>query len=246
MVGARAPAGGRRRRVAAPDGARRHRRRGSRRWSATAHDRHRDNLRWRSDTDQGPGGGGRRHRGGRGRRASTGDAVRVVIADDEALLREGLARLLQDAGFEVAGRCGDADALVRMVDTRKPDVAIVDIKMAERRRRWPAGRAGDPPPSPRRRRAGALPLPGLALRGAAARGGARGRGLSAQGPRVRGRSASCLARPWTRRSPRSSSSSACASPLTTIAVCSRSSPTCGRTSSASAWPAASGRTQLRA
>jgi DNA-binding NarL/FixJ family response regulator len=55
--------------------------------------------------------------------------VRVVIADDEALLREGLARLLEDAGFEVAGRCGDADALVRMVDARKPDAAIVDIRM---------------------------------------------------------------------------------------------------------------------
>ena len=55
--------------------------------------------------------------------------MRVVIADDEALLREGLARLLQDAGFEVAGRCGDAGALLRMVDARKPDVAIVDIKM---------------------------------------------------------------------------------------------------------------------
>jgi DNA-binding NarL/FixJ family response regulator len=55
--------------------------------------------------------------------------VRVVIADDEALLREGLARLLQDAGFEVAGRCGDAEALLRMVDAVKPDVAIVDIRM---------------------------------------------------------------------------------------------------------------------
>jgi len=55
--------------------------------------------------------------------------MRVVIADDEALLREGLARLLVDAGFEVAGRCGDADALLRMVDARKPDVAIVDIRM---------------------------------------------------------------------------------------------------------------------
>jgi DNA-binding NarL/FixJ family response regulator len=52
-----------------------------------------------------------------------------VIADDEALLREGLARLLQDAGFEVVGRCGDAEALLRMVDARKPDVAIVDIRM---------------------------------------------------------------------------------------------------------------------
>src|SRR3954462_12803954 len=55
--------------------------------------------------------------------------MRVVIADDEALLREGLARLLDDAGFEVAGRCGDADTLLRMVDARKPDVAIVDIRM---------------------------------------------------------------------------------------------------------------------
>ena len=55
--------------------------------------------------------------------------MRVVIADDEALLREGLARLLEDAGFEVAGRCGDAEALLRMVDALKPDVAIVDIRM---------------------------------------------------------------------------------------------------------------------
>ena len=55
--------------------------------------------------------------------------MRVVIADDEALLREGLARLLDDAGFEIAGRCGDADALLRMVEARKPDVAIVDIRM---------------------------------------------------------------------------------------------------------------------
>jgi DNA-binding NarL/FixJ family response regulator len=55
--------------------------------------------------------------------------VRVVIADDEALLREGLARLLEDAGFEVAGRCGDADALLRLVEARRPDVAIVDIRM---------------------------------------------------------------------------------------------------------------------
>ena len=55
--------------------------------------------------------------------------MRVVIADDEALLREGLARLLEDAGFEIAGRCGDADTLLRMVDARQPDVAIVDIRM---------------------------------------------------------------------------------------------------------------------
>ena len=60
---------------------------------------------------------------------SRGDAVRVVIADDEALLREGLVRLLDEAGFEVAGRCGDADELLRLVEARKPDVAIVDIRM---------------------------------------------------------------------------------------------------------------------
>jgi DNA-binding NarL/FixJ family response regulator len=55
--------------------------------------------------------------------------VRVVIADDEALIREGLARLLEDAGFEIAGRCGDADSLLRLVEARRPDVAIVDIRM---------------------------------------------------------------------------------------------------------------------
>jgi serine/threonine-protein kinase len=55
--------------------------------------------------------------------------VRLVIADDEALLREGLARVLEDSGFEVVGRCGDAEALLRMVEARKPNVAIVDIRM---------------------------------------------------------------------------------------------------------------------
>jgi DNA-binding NarL/FixJ family response regulator len=55
--------------------------------------------------------------------------VRLVIADDEALLREGLGRVLEDSGFDVVGRCGDADALLRMVDAQRPDVAIVDIRM---------------------------------------------------------------------------------------------------------------------
>ena len=55
--------------------------------------------------------------------------MRVLIADDEALLRDGLARLLEDAGFEVIGRCGDAEELLRMVDKRRPDVAVVDIRM---------------------------------------------------------------------------------------------------------------------
>jgi DNA-binding NarL/FixJ family response regulator len=55
--------------------------------------------------------------------------MRLVIADDEALLREGLARVLEDSGFDIVGRCGDAEALLRMVEARQPDVAIVDIRM---------------------------------------------------------------------------------------------------------------------
>jgi DNA-binding NarL/FixJ family response regulator len=55
--------------------------------------------------------------------------VRVVIADDETLLREGLARLLVEAGFDVVGRAGTADELMRRVELTRPDVAIVDIRM---------------------------------------------------------------------------------------------------------------------
>jgi len=55
--------------------------------------------------------------------------VRVVIADDSVLFREGLARVLGDAGFEVTGQAGDADELMKMVRADPPDVAIVDIKM---------------------------------------------------------------------------------------------------------------------
>jgi DNA-binding NarL/FixJ family response regulator len=55
--------------------------------------------------------------------------VRVVIADDSVLLREGLARLLSDAGFEVAAQAGDADDLMRKVRAHKPQVAVTDIRM---------------------------------------------------------------------------------------------------------------------
>src|SRR3954447_24244175 len=55
--------------------------------------------------------------------------MRVVIADDEMLLREGLARLLTEAGFEVVGKSADATELLRSVRLTNPDVAIVDIKM---------------------------------------------------------------------------------------------------------------------
>jgi DNA-binding NarL/FixJ family response regulator len=55
--------------------------------------------------------------------------VRVVLAEDSVLLREGIARLLEGAGFEVVGQVDNADDLVRRVGFSKPDVAIVDIRM---------------------------------------------------------------------------------------------------------------------
>jgi len=55
--------------------------------------------------------------------------VRVVVADDAVILREGLARLLEEAGFEVVGLAADADELYALVEHSKPDVAIVDIRM---------------------------------------------------------------------------------------------------------------------
>jgi DNA-binding NarL/FixJ family response regulator len=55
--------------------------------------------------------------------------VRVVIADDETLLREGLARLLEDAGFQVVGKAATAEELLRRVELTRPDVALVDVKM---------------------------------------------------------------------------------------------------------------------
>ena len=55
--------------------------------------------------------------------------MRVVIADDEVLLRDGLDRLLTEAGFDVVGKAGNADELLRKVELARPDVAIVDIKM---------------------------------------------------------------------------------------------------------------------
>jgi DNA-binding NarL/FixJ family response regulator len=55
--------------------------------------------------------------------------VRVVVADDALILREGLARLLDEARFEVVGLAGDADELCALVERASPDVAIVDIRM---------------------------------------------------------------------------------------------------------------------
>ena len=55
--------------------------------------------------------------------------MRVVLADDSLLLREGVARLLEEAGLEVVAQAGDAEDLLRKVGAHKPDVAIVDVRM---------------------------------------------------------------------------------------------------------------------
>ncbi|HEX2292972.1 MAG TPA: response regulator transcription factor [Gaiellaceae bacterium] len=55
--------------------------------------------------------------------------MRVAIAEDSVLLREGLARLLGEAGFEVTAQCEDADELLRRVRSSPPDVVIVDIRL---------------------------------------------------------------------------------------------------------------------
>jgi DNA-binding NarL/FixJ family response regulator len=76
--------------------------------------------------------------------------VRIVIGEDSALFREGLAQLLADAGHEIVAKVGDAPTLIAAVDSEQPDLAIVDIRMppdhtddgaraaAELRRKHPA------------------------------------------------------------------------------------------------------------
>jgi len=55
--------------------------------------------------------------------------IRIALADDDVLLREGLAHLLEGAGFQVVGQAGDASALLEVVRTHRPDLAIVDVRM---------------------------------------------------------------------------------------------------------------------
>ena len=57
------------------------------------------------------------------------NGTRVVIADDDVLLREGLAGLLERSGFDVVGQCGNAPDLLELVREHRPDLAIVDIRM---------------------------------------------------------------------------------------------------------------------
>ena len=55
--------------------------------------------------------------------------MRVVVADDSVLLREGVVRILREAGFDVVGQAGNADEVLRLVRGFEPDIAVVDIRM---------------------------------------------------------------------------------------------------------------------
>lgn len=55
--------------------------------------------------------------------------MRIVIGEDSVLFREGLARLLEDAGHDVVGRAGDATTLVEMVSREEPELAVIDVRM---------------------------------------------------------------------------------------------------------------------
>jgi DNA-binding NarL/FixJ family response regulator len=57
------------------------------------------------------------------------DALRVIIGEDDVLLREGIARLLTEAGLDVVAQAGDADAFLRKALAHHPDVAVVDVQM---------------------------------------------------------------------------------------------------------------------
>jgi DNA-binding NarL/FixJ family response regulator len=60
-------------------------------------------------------------------------ALRILIGEDDVLLREGIARLLVEAGFEITAQAGDADDLLRKGLAHRPDVAVVDVQMPPRR-----------------------------------------------------------------------------------------------------------------
>ncbi len=55
--------------------------------------------------------------------------MRILVAEDSTLLREGLVRLLREAGFAIAGQAANAEELLRLVHEEQPDVAVVDIRM---------------------------------------------------------------------------------------------------------------------
>ena len=65
--------------------------------------------------------------------ADSPSGLRVAIGEDDVLLREGMARLLAEAGFDVVVEAGDAESLLRRTLAHRPDVAVVDVQMPPRR-----------------------------------------------------------------------------------------------------------------
>ena len=111
--------------------------------------------------------------------------TRIVLAEDELLLREGMASLLERSGFKVVGQAGDAVQLLALVSDTSPDLVVVDIRMPptpdSRRAR---GCPGNPPAAPGHRHSGLVsPRRGRTRHGAA--GERSGDRLSAQEPRRR-------------------------------------------------------------
>ena len=136
--------------------------------------------------------------------------LRIVVADDNALLREGIASLLEEAGHEVVGRAADADDLLLKVRSHKPDVAIVDVRMPPRRRDdGLVAAAGDP--RGRTRPSACSCSPSTSSRPTCSSSSPRSRGsrLPVEGPRprrgrVRGRRRAGRARAARRSTRRSS------------------------------------------
>src|SRR5512141_2744665 len=60
---------------------------------------------------------------------TAGESLRVVIAEDSALIREGIARLIEDSGGTVVARVGDGPSFVAAVEEHHPDVSVVDVRM---------------------------------------------------------------------------------------------------------------------
>ena len=92
--------------------------------------------------------------------SQSGVAMQVAIAEDSVLLREGLARLLGEAGFDVIARCRDAEELRQLLKAQRPDVVIVDIRLPPTHTDEGLQAAGDPLRISRRRRARAVPVRG--------------------------------------------------------------------------------------
>jgi DNA-binding NarL/FixJ family response regulator len=83
--------------------------------------------------------------------------LRIVIGEDDVLLREGIGRLLDDAGLEIVALTGDAEDLVRRTLALRPDVAVVDVQMP------PGGEDGTFTPNARAARAAGAPLAGTGV-----------------------------------------------------------------------------------